>query len=396
MSVFKTFYYILRENKISILLGFAISIGISFMYAGNLNSNESSFEATESKIAIFNKDDSPEAAALVDYLKNTMDYVAFKGNQEAIDDALYFEELNYVLEIPEGFGTALQAENSNEKLAVQVKAGSFNQVYVDNIINHYLSTYQFYTTAFPQKTADEINQLTIDNVKEKGQINFDKNFNQLEKNQGTAGVFSVISYGLFMTIFSGISIVNLAFNRDEIRRRNSCSPISKKRFSRQLMTSSLLFSGAVWAAFIAYTLVYTRIGFNSHTLYFVLNSLVFLAAVIAFSIFITGLIKSPELVGAVNNTFILGSSFIGGVFVPSEILPDVVNKVASFTPTYWFVRNNELIGSSLKLDGTFLTDFYFNSFVLLVFALIFFLLAMLTKKERGGLKVSLFKKAAPQ
>lgn len=99
------------------------------------------------------------------------------------------------------------------------------------------------------------------------------------------------------------------------------------------------------------------------------------------------------MVGAVNNTFILGSSFIGGVFVPSEILPDVVNKVASFTPTYWYVRNNELIGGSLNLDSAFMKDFQFNSFILLIFALIFFLLAMLTKKERGGLKISLFKKA---
>ncbi|WP_170924857.1 ABC transporter permease [Candidatus Enterococcus clewellii] len=393
MSVFKTFYYILRENKISILLGFAVSIGISFMYAGNLNANESSFSATESKIALFNKDDSPEASALTNYLKDTMDYVPFKGNQEAIDDALYFQELNYVVEIPKGFGASLQSGSSPMKLAVQVKAGSFNQVYVDNIINHYLSTYQFYTAAFPQKTADEISQLTIENITEKGQIHFDKNFNRLEKNQGTAGVFNVISYGLFMTIFSGISIVNLAFNRDEIQRRNSCSPLSKKRFSRQLMTSSLLFSGTVWLAFITYTLVYTRIGFNGYTPYFLLNSLLFLLAVIAFSIFITGLIKSPEMVGAVNNTFILGSSFIGGVFVPSEILPDVVNKVASFTPTYWYVRNNELIGGSLNLDSAFMKDFQFNSFILLIFALIFFLLAMLTKKERGGLKISLFKKA---
>lgn len=393
MSVFKTFYYILRENKISVLLGFAVSIGISFMYAGTLNSTETSFEATESKIAVFNKDDSPEATALIDYLKQTMDYTPFEGNQEAIDDALYFEELNYVLEIPKGFGSSLQTEKDAMKLAVQVKAGSFNQVYVDNIINHYLSTYQFYSKAFPQKSADEISQLTLDNVTETGQINFDKNFNQLEKNQGTAGVFSVISYGLFMTVFSGISIVNLAFNRDEIRRRNSCSPISKKRFSRQLMTSSLLFSVAIWVAFIAYTMIYTRIGFNEYTLYFLINSLVFLAAVIAFSIFTTGLIKSPEIVGAVNNTFILGSSFIGGVFVPSEILPDVVNKIASFTPTYWFVRNNTLIGSSLSLDSSFLKDFQFNTLVLMIFALIFFLLAMLTKKDRGGLKVSLFSKA---
>lgn len=94
------------------------------MYAGNLNANESSFSATESKIALFNKDDSPEASALTNYLKDTMDYVPFKGNQEAIDDALYFQELNYVVEIPKGFGASLQSGSSPMKLAVQVKAGS--------------------------------------------------------------------------------------------------------------------------------------------------------------------------------------------------------------------------------------------------------------------------------
>ncbi|MHC5215300.1 ABC transporter permease [Enterococcus sp. LJL128] len=394
MSVFKTFYYILRENKVSILLGFIISIGISFMYAGNLKTTDSAFEATESKIAIFNNDDSQESKDLIAYLKATMEVVNFKGTQEEIDDALYFEELNYVLTIPKDFGLSLQAdETADNMLEVQVKPGSFNQMYVDNIINHYLSTYRFYSTAFPEKDTVEINRLTKENIAEKGTIEFDKSYDRLEKNKATGGVFSVLAYGLFMTVFSGISIVNLAFNRDEIRRRNSCSPLSLKKLSRQLLTSSLLFAVICWALFIAYAMVYTGVGFTAYTTYFIINSLVFLLAIIAFSIFITGLIKSSELVGAVNNIFILGSSFIGGVFVPSEILPDIVNKVASFTPTYWFVRTNELIGSSTSLDSSFLKEFQFNIFVLAVFASVFFLLAMMTKKERGGLKFSFSKKA---
>jgi ABC-2 type transport system permease protein len=59
---------------------------------------------------------------------------------------------------------------------------------------------------------------------------------------------------------------------------------------------------------------------------------------------------------AVANVFALGTSFISGVFVEQVYLGDTVLSIASFTPTYWYVKANNAITSASSLSGSTLTD----------------------------------------
>ena len=80
----------------------------------------------------------------------------------------------------------------------------------------------------------------------------------------------------------------------------------------------------------------TRNSFDQVVGYFVINTVSFFVAIVGFSIMVTSIMKNEDAISGVNNIFIMGSCFVGGIFVPSEFLPDVVNKIAAFTPTYWF------------------------------------------------------------
>lgn len=55
------------------------------------------------------------------------------------------------------------------------------------------------------------------------------------------------------------------------------------------------------------------------------------------------LVKKEEALSIVSNTFGLGFSFLGGVFVPMEIFSDTLLVVSKFTPTYWYVFANDAI-----------------------------------------------------
>ena len=46
---------------------------------------------------------------------------------------------------------------------------------------------------------------------------------------------------------------------------------------------------------------------------------------------------------------ILWEAVFRGSFCFIRFLPDFISKIASFTPTYWFVQNNQLIGNTLSL-----------------------------------------------
>ncbi|WP_206912247.1 ABC-2 type transport system permease [Enterococcus sp. DIV0840] len=390
MSVFKATLGILKKNLGTLILALAISLGISFAYSGSYSPKSNATELEKMNVVIFNTDHGNTAKQLETYLKQTMNVVSLKDTQEKIDDALFFGKVDYVLTIPDSFSQTIK-QNQRPKLTIQVKPDSFNQVYIDSIINNYLSTYQFYQEAFPGKTEAEIANLTTTNLAKVGQINFDSSYNQSKKNKATGKVFGVLAYTMFMTIFSAITLVSLAFNPKEIKLRNDCSPLSKRSFSRQQFIVQLGFCLALWAVFVCLILLVTKSNIDRYSAYFILNTLLLFIVAVSFSNLIGGIISNPDMVSGINNVFILGSAFVSGVFVPVEILPDIVTKVASFTPTYWYMRNCTLIGNTVQFNNDFSTKFQFNSLILLIFAVIFFLLAMLTRTEHGGLKFSFSK-----
>ncbi len=91
--------------------------------------------------------------------------------------------------------------------------------------------------------------------------------------------------------------------------------------------------------------------------------------------------KNSETSGGIKDIFITGSCFIGGVFVPAEYLPEMVSKIAAFTPTYWFVQNNNLISETLSYNQTFAESFWFNGCVLVAFAAVFSMIQFILGKE---------------
>ncbi|OJG28482.1 hypothetical protein RU98_GL000075 [Enterococcus caccae] len=375
------------------ILALAISLGISFVYSGS-STNSASSELEKTTIVIFNQDQGNPAKQLERYLNKNMKVVPLKNTQETVDDALFFGKVDYVLTIPPSFSNTI-SQGQQPDLPIQVKPDSFNQVYVDSIINNYLSTYQFYQEAFPNKTEAELSKLTTENIETTGKVNFSSTYDQAKKNTATGKVFGVLSYTMFMTIFSAITLVSLAFNRKEIKLRNNCSPLSNRAFSRQQFTVQLGFCLVLWFIFISLILFVTESGFDQYSGYFILNTLLLFIVAVSFSNLIGGLISNPDMISGINNVFILGSAFVSGVFVPTEILPDIVIKIASFTPTYWYMRNCTLIGNTTKFNDDFLSSFQFNALILLIFSLLFFLLAMVTRKEQGGLKFS-FRKTITQ
>lgn len=387
MPVFKASFHILKRNLKTFLLTLAISIGISYAYSSSSTASTENGSLDKMTIAIFNEDQGSESKALTTYLAKTMTIEPLKKQQQAIDDALFFEKVDYVVTIPTNFSEMIQ-QNKQPKLVTQAKPISFNKTYVDSIINHYLTTWQFYKEAFPDKSNQAIIKLTNTNVATKGPIDFDSSFAALEANRSAGIVFSILAYTMFASIFSLIMLINLSFNRIDIKRRNRCSPVSSRKFSRQQFIIGFLFSFIVWFVFVAFALFFSTIGFGQHGFYFLLNTFLLLLVALSFAVFISGVVTNMDMVSGINNVFILGSAFISGVFVPAEILPDIVTKVAAFTPSYWYNQNCVLIGQSVDFNAQFLADFRFNTSILIVFTVLFFLLAMLTKRERGGLKIS--------
>ncbi|MGO3912432.1 ABC transporter permease [Enterococcus viikkiensis] len=381
MTTYKAILQILKKNKGSLLLGVIIMAIITLFYAGQLTRDAE--ELTKVKLAILSEDDSNLEKNFVTYLAKQHTLVDLQGtSKKSLDDALYFDEVQYILEIPKDFSAKL-SKGETVSLASKTRPATFSQSLVDTTVNNYLNTYLTYQKQLPSLSQQELLEKTMTTLNKDGEVQFDSTYHKKKKQNVTGQIYNLLAYGMFMSIFSGYAAVNLAFNRKEIRERNSCSPISRRKLARKISLGNLSYAIVCWLIFLVFVQFVTRGGFDHVHGYFVLNTVAFFIAIISFSIMITSVLQNEDAIAGINNIFIMGSCFIAGVFVPSQFLPDVVNKIAAFTPTYWFVQNNDLIGQTVAFNQTFLTKFLFQSGVLLAFAAAFWVIHLITMREKG-------------
>lgn len=381
MTIYKAILQILKKNKGTLLLGVIITLAVTFLYSTSSGPSSADVVNLETaKVAIIDKDQSELSQALTTYIEKRSNVTELKDNQKSKDDALYFRQADYILTIEKGFASTLSA-NKTPVLEVQTRPDSFSKSLMDTYINSYLNTYlDFQHTS--QASVTELIEKTDKSLTANANIKMASNNNEKKKRQATASVFNLLAYGLFTTIFTGYAVINLAFHRPEIKRRNNCSPISKQKLSRKISLSMLGYSITVALAFIIYMLIFTKSGFNAYTGYTLLNVAVFFIVMLSFSTFITSFVRSNEAINGISNVFIMGSCFVGGIFVPASILPSFVMKIGSFTPTYWFARTNELIAEASSLNTDFQREFLMNLFILLCFAAVFLLLNLVVLRDR--------------
>jgi len=382
MTTYKAILQILKKNKGSLMLGVIIMVIITMFYAGQLTKDAE--ELTGAKIAILSDDDSAIEKGFVDYLGKQHTIVNLKDtSQKSLDDALYFDEVEYILEIPKDFSEKL-AKGEQVKLKSKTRPATFSQSLVDTTINNYLNTYLTYQKQLPDKSRQELLKMTKKTLSKDGEVHFDSTYHKKKKQSVSGQIYNLLAYGMFLSIFSGYAAVNLAFNREEIRQRNSCSPISRRKLARRISMGNLVYAVFCWVLFVAFVVLITKGQFDQVMGYSVLNTVAFFAAIISFSIMVTSILQNEDAISGINNIFIMGSCFVGGVFVPSDFLPDAVNKIAAFTPTYWFAQNNELIGKTVDFNKNFMDKFLFQSGILIAFAAAFWVIHLITMREKGS------------
>ncbi|GAA0372772.1 ABC transporter permease [Bacillus horti] len=88
----------------------------------------------------------------------------------------------------------------------------------------------------------------------------------------------------------------------------------------------------------------------------------------------TSLFRSKDASALILFSLILLMSMVGGLFWTTQIMPDLLQRIAMFLPTYWLAGALEQIGS-----GASLYDITLHLFVLTLFTLVFLFIGSRTK-----------------
>ena len=379
MTVFKTFFKVLRKNMVMVI-SYSIILIVFGCFSYNSQNKSLSFSAVKPDILIINSDEEKGITkGLIDYIKENSNTPNIKNNEEKINDALFYNDTDYVIYIPNGFNNDFINGNINE---IEVKAANnFNASYANMLINRYLKVASSYKNIIKDedKFVSKINSV----LNTQSEINITSKLDTIGLEKASF-YFSFESYSLLVCLIFIIGLILSIFNNENIRKRTIISSSDYKKNNRILLLSNLLYSFIMW-------LIYTLIGvyvlrdtiFSTHGLLFIINSLIFLLSATTLAFLIGTAVTNKEAINGITNVVALGSSFLCGAFVPISYLPDSVERIAHVFPTYYYIKSNDLISKLEEISFNTLKPIIINSLIMIIFAIVFIILTnIISKKKR--------------
>lgn len=375
MQVFKTYFKIIKSNLMQMLIYIVIFVGLAVLFSMMVQPQKSvSFTPQKPLVAVVNHDENSELVhGFTDYLEKNADIVPLEDDPSTLKDALFFREVVYIITIPEGFTQSFMRGENPEIIENTVPDSDFGYQ-TGQLVNQYFNTARLYLKGIPDMSQKELSNKTTASMEDETTVTL----NQISIEEGVPSYsyyFSYLAYALLAVMILGISSIMMVFNNPDIKRRNSCAPMRLKSFNTQLAIASTVFGIAVWAFMMLIAFVLYDITPENLPLVLLCSVNALLMTFTALGIaFLTGqFIRSYNIQSAVANVVSLGLCFLSGVFVPQNLLGDSVMAIASFTPTYWYVKaNNTIIGlksfSMEALSPVFTDMLILTGFIIAVFA----------------------------
>lgn len=368
MTVFKTFFKIVRKHKGLILLYTVMLISFGGI---NLSSRDISDTFTSSKpdILIINKDEEVGVTKnLINYLENNSNIINIENDENKINDALFYRDINYVIYIDKGYREKVL---NNEETIVNIKSTKdYNASLASLLLDEYLNIQNIYNKVTDNE--DEIITLINDTLENKTDIKALSKEDKSSENR-IARYFNFASYSILATIIFIISLVNTSFKDININKRITVSSMDYRKHNRLLLKSSLVYVIFIWLLFSILALILLGKSLLSlKGLLYILNTLIFSVNALTFGLLISSFINKNS-VGGVVNVVALGSAFLCGAFIPTEFLGNSVLKLAHILPTYYFINTNNLI-SNTKDISSILPNILENSVMLILFIVLFIIL----------------------
>lgn len=379
MTVFKGFLKVLNKCKGVVIM---YTVMLLFFGAFNLSTsdeNNMSFKEEKPDVLIINNDENKGVTKnLIDFIKDNTNIVKMDNDEEKIDDALFYRDVNYVIYIPKNYREDF-LNNKNPEIKIK-KVNEYNSTYANMLLEKYLKVANVYKSEIDDedKLIEKINNT----------LNEEVDVSILEKENKTSLAkatfyYNFANYSILAGAIYVICLVLSSFKKQSIRKRTIISSMDYKKYNRILLLSSMLFAFVLWILYVTLSLILIKDAMVSiNGIGYVINSLIFTICALTIAILISNLVSNKNAINGIVNVVALGSSFLCGSFVPVEWLPDSVLRIAHIFPSYYFIQNNELLKLSNLESFECLSKLFPNILVMVIFILVFIIINNIISKTK--------------
>ncbi len=379
MTVFKNYLKIANTYTLLIIIYTSIFLGLA-IFAGTYNSSSTEYKSIDTKVAIINRDeDSSLIKGLKDYVQDSGELVNLEDEEEKLRDALFYRSVDYIMIIPDNY-TSDFINGKNVTIETIELPDSYSSVYSKSILNKYLNTANLYLKA--GISDEELTKLIKEDLSKNVEVSM------LDKQKDVdftmvATYYNFSNYMLITITMVIITMIMVSFNEEKIKRRNLISPVSYKSMNRQLLLGNYTVGLAIWLLYVIFSFIlYNEAMMTMNGVLLVINSLVLMIFIQAFSFMIAKFTSNREILSGVGNVFGLGSSFICGAFVPQSMLSPFVLTLAKFLPSYWFIKANNEIIKLTEFSFETIKPILFDMLIICGFTLLIYITTQIITKIR--------------
>ncbi len=380
MTIFKTFLKVLNKYKITIIMYAVILI---FFAGFNMKSNDNNinFVASKPDILIVNNDTEEGITKdLINYLKANNNLKNIKEDSDAIDDALFYRDVNYIVYIPNNFRIDfLRGKNPQ----IEVKStGDYNASLAEMMVKKYLKLANIYNKSnlSEREIIKNINEV----ISTKSEIELTTKLDT-ELLTKVSSYYNFTNYCFLASALYIICLILSSFRNELVNKRTIISSLPYQKFNLKLLSCNIFFATFLWLFYVLLSVIlFGSIMFTIHGLLYILNSFIFMIFTVTLAFLIGNLLRNKEAINGIVNVIALGTSFLCGAFVPMEYLPTSVLNIAHALPSYYFIKNNNLIKNLEIFNSPNLKPLIINIIIIILFSIIFVILnnAIMRKKQK--------------
>lgn len=379
MIVFKTFFKVLKEYKVTLIL-FTTLLIVFGAFRLQTKTETTDFKAEKPNVFIINHDkDGMISKQLETYIKENANIKEIEQSQEAINDAIFYRDVQYVIEIPNQYTDDFM-EGENPEIKIK-STGDFEASYMEMLLERYVKIANLYQKE--NNTSTQIVEQMNKTLEEKVEVEVTSKLDTSNLSNATF-FYNFANYSILAGCVFIIAIIMSSFKQKDIQKRIIISSMKNSSYNRYLFLASIIFGICLWAIYVVISIILVKDAMLSiRGIFYMINSFIFTICALSIAFLIGNLIASKDAINGIVNVIALGSSFLCGSFVPAQWLPDAVIQIAHILPSYWYIQNNELIATIEELNLQALQPFMINLGVVLVFTIGFIVITnIITKLKR--------------
>lgn len=385
LPILAAYFKVIKKNLPALSIYILFFLAISVLAAKMGGTPTSNFETIKSSVAFYDSDNTAFTKGLKASLAKTADFVQIKDDKTAQADALFAHEIQVIIRIPKGYTDQFLA-GKQVKIEKTVGQNQFGGQSTDLAIQRYLSTAQLYEKGMPGQSQAELVKNVQNSIAKETPVTTKSYGSNVSLMAGASSYFGYLAYVFIIIIFMGISSISMSFSDTEITKRNRVSPVRSSAMGLQLFVGHILFALVVFVCGLILSLFILGTDVIGTGYYFLcLNLLCFTVVCVAIGFLISSFVHNHGAQNGIANVLSLGLAFVGGIFIPQSLLSPTMLSIARFTPSFWYVKAANEIGTLSSFNAGTLVPVFASMGIELGFAAALFAvsMALLRQKKRA-------------